>query len=277
MIDFPKIVFHGSSLPPGTDSTELRKPRLEQPLFVGDDISMALWYADIYKSTNWYTDVNNDTNVTRTPSIFIFKLKESSKNLLFNMENYDDYKRLKSKFPNFVKYLQYKFVDDETFFDAISVIATMACYQWFFEKDEKFRKSFPYNINWGKTTMLKVDAAIELGIAELSGDGKKQMVVCAPEVEKIVTATGCNDNGITKVRRYAKAKIYKEIYDLGFRIVKDGDTTTDRKNSRSEYAILDMDIIESGINKSMSLDTAKRKLKKIEKEFENHGNEGGVI
>lgn len=261
MIDFPRLVFHGSSLPPGTDSTELRKPKLEQPFFVGDSIEMAEWYMDF---------ANYGEN--KTPSVFIFKMKESSKNLLFNIENYNDYKRLKTKFPNFISYLQYKFVGDETFYDAINTIATSTCYLWFITPDDKFRKSIPYNDSWGRMTKLKVEAAIELGIIESSTEGRKRIISCTQEIEKILKTNGSSDNSLTLIRRYAKSKIYKEIYDMGFRIVKDGDTTTDRKISRSEYAILDMDVFESGLNKSMSPAIARRKLKEIEKEFENYEN-----
>ena len=266
MIDFPRLVFHGSSLPPGTDSTELRKPKLEQPFFVGDSLDMAIWYMEF---SNYGENIN--------PSVFIFKMKESSKNLLFNIENYNDYKRLKTKFPNFINYLQYKLVGDETFYDAMNTIATQTCYMWFITPDDKFRKSIPYNDRWGKMTKLKVEVAMELGIVESSTEKGKRIISCTQEIEKILKANGSNDNSLTLIRRYAKARIYKEIYDLGFRIVKDGDTTTNRKNSRSEYAILDMDVFESGLNKSMSIVTARRKLKEIEKKFKDYENGGGIV
>ncbi len=236
--DRKKIVFHGSSLPPGTPSTTLRKPTLKQPLFVADNPEAAIEYAG---------------QAAYNPSVFVFQMKKDPRTFSFDFNQWGQVKKLGPRLPMTTKYLEaymyssgkrfnYEHVIGKSFFNAIRHIADICS----FGLDEAI------------ALYLKDDDQILIGnVLQELGMGKMDGTTFTPipELKRL-----CSSSDDITIRRLLKSKIYEVIQKMGYNVVMDMDTTGQRIPG-NEFAILDLSAIEDGIVESMAMINVERNIK----------------
>lgn len=227
--DRKKIVFHGSSLPPGTRSTRLRTPTLKQPLFVADNPRAAINYAE--------------DNIR--PSIFVFQMKKDPRTFSFDFNQWGQVKKLAPRLPITAKYLEaymyssgkrfnYEFIIGKSFFNAIRHIANIC----------------DFGLDEANALYMKDDDQILIGnVLQELGTGSMEGNTFTPTPE---FKRKCNGGDEITIRRFLKSKVYEVIQEMGYDVVMDMDTTGERIPG-NEFAILDLSAIEDGIVKSMSM------------------------
>lgn len=236
--DRKKIVFHGSSLPPGTPSTTLRKPTLEQPLFVADNPKAAINYA---------------SGAAYRPSVFVFQMKKDPRTFSFDFNQWGQVKKLAPRLPMTSKYLEaymyssgkrfnYEYVIGKSFFNAIRHIANI-CDIGLDEANALYLKN--------DDQILVGNVLQELGTGSMEGE----TFTPTPEFKR-----KCNGGDEITIRRFLKSKVYEVIQEMGYDVVMDMDTTGERIPG-NEFAILDMSAIENGIVKSISMIDVERNIK----------------
>lgn len=213
------FVFHGSGNPPGTSCSILRKPTIMQPFFVADNPRAAQWYAS-----------NREINFEGA-SVFILKLKDEWDYTLFDFSKKDQLVELKkAKLP-----LTYHFLLTEnsmTFFDSAIEAGSLL-----------YELSFGDTINARQQSIKEATRAfhscLELGLTNADGTPTQTL-------KDLLNG----QDGPMFYRRAWKAKVYEALFKRGHKIFKDGDTTSSNLKG-NEYAILDISLIEAGVNKSI--------------------------
>lgn len=237
--DRKKIVFHGSSLPPGTRSTRLRTPTLKQPLFVADNPEAAVIYA---------------SETSYRPSVFVFQMKKDPRTFSFDFNQWGQVKKLAPRLPTTAKYLEaymyssgkrfnYEYVIGKSFFNAIRHIADI-CSSGLDEANALYDLKDDDQILIGNVLQ-------ELGMGKMDGTTFNP----TPELKKL-----CSSSDDVTIRRLFKSKIYEVIQEMGYNVVMDMDTTGERIPG-NEFAILDLSAIENGIVESMALIDVERNIK----------------
>lgn len=264
MAESKMLVFHGSTLPPGTDSRELRKPSLRQPFFVADNPKSALDYAISY----------HDNGKASNVSVFILKTSKKLDEVAFDFHKDSDVNKLKSKFPKTVKYIhEYQSITDRrylgkpSFFNAIgSAIDCLrdVSYDGTINKPKRYfditRTTYfdkrKEGLKKGMFAMME-----ELGFIEIDENLAKFL---PGEMKNIMQADNFWKKELdTTGRRLVKEKIYEEIYNLGYDAVIDIDSSPSGKNLGNEYAVFDMDVFDGGFSNSISLGGIKSTIRKI--------------
>ena len=252
------LYFHGSTLPPETDSKEIRKPSFDRPFFVADNLDAAIDYA---------IETGKDN-----ASIFILVAKRPLHEIAFDISSKGYVESLSKKFPKLVKFIDKyrktgfftRFSGPRSFYDIIcylaaslknaaSILGGDQILQTF--KVPNAKPSFNDSDPFSSAKQYAVDIVNELGLAHISGD----MVKLDNELYFNLTN---KDKDSLFTRRLIKSKIYEEIYKLGFHVVMDDDTTAMGLDG-NEYAILDMDVLEGGFSKSYPMDGIKKVIRKI--------------
>lgn len=216
------FVFHGSGNPVGTSCDVLKKPKFTQPLFVANNPRIAQWYA-----SNHQFGLNH-------ASIFILKLKDNWESSLFDFTNPTNLNELKkAKLPLTMEFLMTDYYKN-TFFEA-------AVDAGIFITNLKYEKTID-----GKKDVIignrkAYNSCIELGLINADGTFTEKTENFSSDRDIVVG-----------YRRLFKAQIYEALFKRGFKIFKDNDTTG-AKLKGSEYAILDISIIEAGVNKSVDM------------------------
>lgn len=215
------FVFHGSGNPPGTSYEVLRKPEFIQPLFVADNPRIAQWYA------------SNHQFGTNNASVFILKLKDEWDYTLFDFGKKDQLNELKkAKLPLTMEFLMSDY--KKTFYEA-------AVDAGIFITDLNYEKTIDGKKNVIIGNRKAYNSCIELGLINADGTFTEKTKNFSSDRDMVVG-----------YRRLFKAQIYEALFKRGFKIFKDGDTTGARLKG-NEYAILDISIIEAGVNKSVDI------------------------
>lgn len=224
--DRNRIVFHGTRAPVGTSSKTLYPPSYEHPFFVADNPRIADSYINTYSG-----------------SMFVLRLKKPPKKMAFDFRNNSHMKALARKIPNTANFI-YSFLNyrkENTFFGASRMLDLAIAV---IDKDDSDydpeaeavkNASKYYKLEW-----LSLD---ELGLIRDAGDGTF-------DIDDSMKNLG--GYGTTR-RRAIKARIYKQIGELGFPLAMDGDTSKGSgiNFNGNEFGIFDLNIIEDGITESM--------------------------
>lgn len=229
-----KLVFHGTSYPPYTESLCLRQPRSIHPFFVADNPKAAMYYASA---------VNNDRKAPK--SVFVLKMKEAPLDIAFDFKKPNHINKLREKLPKTVDYLEscvmpYKFNFYEGSVQLAAIANILAEPIIWYNKDYAYipdESMVPKSIRWYATRAL-----LELGLFS-EPDRDRRCQIKFPR--EFLT------NG-TKMRRFIKSKIYEEICNMGYMVVMDGDTTG-KHFMGHEFAVFDLDVFEEGFTKSLPL------------------------
>lgn len=227
---YRKIVYHGTKLPVGT-RFNLEKPEFDRPLFVGNIFEIATIYAA--------SDIRNG-------SIFVMELTDDPYDISFNFLNRAHLKILARKLPLTAKLIEDRVIPghEESFFD-LSMTMGGVVYEFIgmdIERPEDEDEAPVF------------DSLVELGIIESMEDGTYKFCRTVKNLE-IKGALG-----EVNTRRIIKAAVFKAIYELGFKIVLDNDTSGSGYGG-NEFAILDLSVIKTGL--SQSIENSRQVVSKV--------------
>lgn len=255
-----RIVYHGSSLPPGTRFIGIKKPTLERPFFVANDVEAAGEYA-------WVPARGGGK-----PSMFLVVLKKSPYDAFqFTDEGLD---KLKTKLPKVSETLR-EYTRRKTFWDWSMEI------QYWLEDSLKPSQDQPWDTEGLGKGVLEI--MVELGLVTKTGEdnGSTCPVRLSPELLSVMrmstwkpSSSKAKDPGLkdptSVIRRLVKSRIYKAIKDLGYDMVMDGDTTGTHGLSK-EIAILDTSAISFGWSVSVDPKNVENVAKEVDKMLSSKG------
>lgn len=228
------LVFHGTSLPVWTPSTELKPPTFDRPLFVTDRPNIASSYI-----------------MAKSGSIFIFNLKENPRTISFDFSNPSHLSKLGERLPltaNFIMKVQKRRKSDG-FFVASRYLEIAA---------NGIKGVDPCNLE-NDSVLEKCNVLKELGLAVETPSGEFSLT---PELMDVTRKTGFDRVG-TPGRRLIKSKVYKVIYDMGYKIAMDADSSLYGSTTAKEFALFDLGLIVDGANASVNPAEAMRYTKKL--------------
>lgn len=248
------IYFHGTTLPAGAASKELRRPTTERPFFVADKLDIAKWYIDHYETFN---------NVKAT-SVFVLEAKEDLDNVSFYFRDPSHLSKLSRQFPALVDLLKKELPFETTFFNVSHNLALLLV-KMFTEKFPscEFKPVSKENEEWwNKKTPLRVKALTSMGFIER--DPVTKELFPARIVERTLKNIDDEEKQYTTLRRAIKSPVFEKIHKLGYPCVKEWDTTP--YNDGWEYAVFDMDVFDGGWSNSLTRRQANKVLMDIEEE-----------
>lgn len=264
-MDKKLLYFHGSTLPPGSNSSELWKPTLERPFFVADNPDAAIDYA-----------IENIVGAGKDPSIFILVARKPLNKIAFDLSSGGNVNSLSSKFPSLVEFI-HLFRDTNILtsyngrrpfydiIDRISIILTsiMTLDDGNMSQTNQFLLSnpeAPYDLGVSEKERYLIGHLLdELGLAKISNN----VVMLGNKTSSFMKKVKSREEGSSRdLRRLIKSKVFQEIYKQGFKVVMDDDTTAMRLDG-NEYAVFDMDVFQSGFSNSLPLEGIKGAIQKI--------------
>lgn len=252
------IVFHGTTLPVGSDSSELRRPSLRQPFFVADNPKSAIDYAISYS--------DDGKSMHGGPSVFVLRTSMMLDETSFDFNRDSDIGKLRGKFPKTIEYIQKfegiadrRYLGTASFFNAIDTAIDYLRDVSYDEKSKTSKETFDisaklYPEKAKENLKEKIFAMLEeLGFMEIKNNIGK---ILPGEMKKIMSSnssTFWGDDLDVVGRRLVKERIYKAIYDLGYLSVIDHDSSPNGRNLGHEYAVFDMKVFDDGYSESMSI------------------------